>query len=68
MEMEAGTAALYRVVKISANDIEFQLHVDGRPTMVEGRKRVRKSPGALRGVKVRKVPVDPLGNILPAND
>jgi CRISPR-associated endonuclease Csn1 len=68
MEIEPGKAALYRVVKISAGDIEFQLHCDGRPTIFEGRKRVRKSPGALQGVKARKVAVDPLGNILPAHD
>jgi CRISPR-associated endonuclease Csn1 len=68
MEIEPGRAALYRVVKISAGDIEFQLHCDGRPTIFEGRKRVRKSPGALQGVKARKVAVDPLGNILPAHD
>ena len=69
MDIEPGEAALYRVVKISANDIEFQLHCDGRPTMVDGRKRVRiHSPRALQGVKARKVAVDPLGNILPAHD
>ena len=69
LEIEPGKASLYRVVGISGNDIEFHLHSDARPTMVEGRKRVRiRSARALQGVKARKVAVDPLGNILPAND
>ena len=69
MEIEPGKAALYRVVSISDNDIEFHLHSDARLTMVKGRKRVRiRSPRAMQGVKARKVAVDPLGNILPAND
>jgi hypothetical protein len=69
MELEPGKAALYRVDSISANDIEFHLHYDARLTTVKGRKRVRiRSPRALQGAKARKVAVDPLGNILPAND
>jgi hypothetical protein len=69
MEYEPGNRCLYRVVGISEGDIEFHLHTDARPTMMEGRKRVRcRSPGALLRAKARKVVVDPLGNILPAND
>ena len=69
MEFEPGRAALYRVDSISENDIEFHLHYDARLTTVKGRKRVRiRSPRALQRVKARKVAVDPLGNILPAND
>ena len=46
MEYDRGNVALYRVVGISEGDIEFHLHTDVRPTMMEGRKRVRcRSPG-----------------------
>lgn len=68
MEHEPGKRKLYRVVGISVGDIEFHLHTDGRPTMVEGRERVRGGPAKLFKAKARKVVVDPLGNILPAND
>ena len=68
MEDETGERKLYRVVGISEGDIEFHLHTDARPTMMEGRKRVRGSPAKLFKAKARKVVIDPLGNILPAND
>ena len=44
MEYERGERKLYRVAGISEGDIEFHLHTDARPTMMEGRKRVRCSP------------------------
>ena len=69
MEYEPGEPKLYRVDSISKGDYEFHLHTDARPTNMEGRKRVRaRSPESLRKAKARKVAVDPLGNILPAND
>lgn len=68
MEIEHGKRQLYRLVAMSDDDFEFHLHTDGRPTIVEGRKRIRCSAEKLRKCKARKVAVDPLGNILPAND
>ena len=68
MEYEPGEQRLYRVVGISEGDMEFHLHTDARPTMMEGRKRVRGGPARLFKAKARKVVIDPLGNVLPAND
>jgi CRISPR-associated endonuclease Csn1 len=71
MEMEPGYRKLYRVTVISGNQVEFRLHSDARPITilkkVQG-ARVRCSPGKLRKALARKVALDPLGNILPAND
>lgn len=68
MEYEPGERKLYRVAGISDGDIEFHLHTDARPTMMKERNRVRGGPNKLFKAKARKVVVDPLGNILPAND
>jgi len=71
MEHEEGKPQLYRVVGISAKVLEFRLHTDARATTLLrriSRARVTRSPGALREAKARKVAVDPLGNVLPAND
>ncbi len=69
MEFEAGSRCLYRVVGVSEGDIEFHLHTDARPTNIGGRKRVRiRNADRFRRASARKVTVDPLGNILPAND
>jgi CRISPR-associated endonuclease Csn1 len=68
MEYERGKRDLYRVAVITEGQIEFRLHTDARPIKVEGRKRVRKSPGQLLKIHARKVTVDPLGKILPAHD
>jgi CRISPR-associated endonuclease Csn1 len=64
-----GARSLFRVVSVSKGDIEFHLHTDARPTIVKGRKRIRvRSPSSLLKANARKVTVDPLGNVLPAND
>ena len=62
---------LFRVTVISDGQLEFVYHLDARP-ITERKKipgaRIRCSPNALWKQKARKVVVDPLGNILPAND
>jgi len=71
MEHEPGQSHLYRVVVISQGQLEFRLHTDARPITVLKKmpgSRVRRSPDSLRKPKARKVAVDPLGNVLPAND
>lgn len=68
MEYDPGERKVYRVTGISDGDIEFHLHTDARLTKMEGRTRVRGGPARLFKAKARKVVVDPLGNILPAND
>lgn len=71
MEHEEGMPQLYRVESISEKVLEFRLHVDARPSTVlrkMSKARITRSPGALLSAKARKVTVDPLGNILPAND
>ena len=68
MEHQPGERALYRVDGISNEEIEFHLHTDARPVKMAGRKRVRPSPGRLLKAIARKVTIDPLGNVFPAND
>lgn len=73
MEHEAGTPRLYRAVVISRDNVEFRLHSDARPNSILRRKedssgRVRRAVDSLRKAKARKVVVDLLGNVLPAND
>lgn len=71
MEHEKGMPQLYRVEAISEKVLEFRLHVDARPSTVVrkmSKARITRSPGALLSANARKVTVDPLGNILPAND
>jgi len=71
MEHEAGKRQLYRVLGISAKVIEFSLHADARPSTVVRkipRARITRSAGALLDVHARKVSIDPLGNVFPAND
>ena len=71
MDNNAGGRSLYRVTVISGNQIEFRLHTDARPITILKKiqgARVRCGPSALMRAKARKVVVDPLGNILPAND
>jgi CRISPR-associated endonuclease Csn1 len=71
MEHETGKIQLFRVAVISHGRLEFRLHNDARPiTLVKkiSGGRVRRSPDALRKARTRKVVVDPLGNVLPAND
>jgi CRISPR-associated endonuclease Csn1 len=71
MEHEHGKRQLFRVTGTSDNEVEFRLHTDARrSTIVKKIKgaRVRRSPGSLQDASARKVTVDPLGNILPAND
>ncbi|HLA85148.1 MAG TPA: type II CRISPR RNA-guided endonuclease Cas9 [Thermoguttaceae bacterium] len=71
MEHQTGVRQLFRVVVISEGKIEFHLHSDARPTTLLKKtpgSRVTRSPGSLFKINARKVTVDPLGNILPAND
>jgi len=71
MEHEPGKRQLYRGSVITNDQIEFRLHTDARPTTLLKKlagARVRRSPGKLLEVKARKVVIDPLGNVLPAND
>lgn len=73
MEHERGKMQLYRVVVISGSQVEFRLHTDARPGTLLRQKeysagRVRRSVDSLRKAKARKVAVDPLGNVFPAND
>lgn len=61
---------LFRVLSISAKEIECVLHTDARPSKVlrVGGGRMRPSPARLKSLGARKVTVSPLGEILPAND
>jgi hypothetical protein len=65
---------LVRVKGISHKKVEFRLHTDGRPNNLMrdktkgGRAGLSLAADSLRKAKARKVVVDPLGNILPAND
>lgn len=63
---------LYRVTGISEGEIAFVLHTDARPAKLRrgaGERRVRaRSAGDLLRFDARKVLIDPLGNVLPAND
>jgi len=61
---------LYRITTVSAGDHWFVLHCDARPQMLRKEQKVLIRSGAdkLRKWGARKVTVDPLGNILPAND
>ncbi|OHB66451.1 MAG: type II CRISPR RNA-guided endonuclease Cas9 [Planctomycetes bacterium RBG_13_63_9] len=73
MEHEPEKPRLYRVASISGKNVEFRLHCDARPIILLRQKeysagRVRRSADSLRMAKARKVAVDPLGNIFPAND
>ncbi|HUT90711.1 MAG TPA: type II CRISPR RNA-guided endonuclease Cas9 [Thermoguttaceae bacterium] len=70
MAHKGGNEGLYRVTGISEKEVEFVLHYDARPTKVRRKAgpRVRGGPDQLREWGARKVAVDPLGNILPAND
>ncbi|MBN2473376.1 MAG: type II CRISPR RNA-guided endonuclease Cas9 [Pirellulales bacterium] len=73
MEHEGGKRQIYRVSVISGGQVEFRLHSDARPdTLLRQREhssgRVRRSIESLRKADARKVAVDPLGNVFPAND
>ncbi len=71
MDDEQGNRALYRIVSIWQQRVEFRLHTDARPSTIIGKTpkgRVTRSPAQMRECNARKVVVDPLGNVLPAND
>ena len=68
---------LYRVTDVSQSKngsvgMEFVLHCDARPITLRKKigksARIRGGPDTIRKWDARKVTVDPLGNILPAND
>jgi hypothetical protein len=53
--------------------MQFRLHTDARPItllrkMKGGFVGLTKTADTLRKAKARKVVIDPLGNVLPAND
>ncbi|MEN6458245.1 MAG: type II CRISPR RNA-guided endonuclease Cas9 [Thermoguttaceae bacterium] len=63
--------ALFRAVSVWQERVEFRLHTDARPGTIIAKTpkgRVTRSPEQLRQCKARKVVIDPLGNVLPAND
>ena len=70
MRFEGDDERLYRVTGITQSEVEFVLHCDARPITVRKKEgeRIRCKPGRLMNSGARKVTVDPLGNILPAND
>ncbi len=70
MKFDSEVERLYRVTVITQAEVEFVLHSDARPITVRKKEggRVRCAPGRLKECGARKVTVDPLGNILPAND
>jgi CRISPR-associated endonuclease Csn1 len=73
MDDKAGNRCLYRIVVITEKEIEFRLQTDARPDTLLRQKehsggRVRRSLGGLLDAHARKVAVDPLGNVFPAND
>lgn len=71
--VENDVSRLYRVIAISDGEVEIRLHTDARPSTLlkktpGARAGKRPSPARLFEAKARKVVVDPLGNVLPAND
>lgn len=60
-----GAAKLFRVQSISAGDIEFRLHADGRTTdeINKAKQRVRAGGDKLRRLRARKVHVTHLGEV-----
>ncbi len=71
MEHEEGKTRICRVTVISAGRLEFVLHSDARPITVRKRikgARIHAAPDKLRKSGARKVSIDPLGSVLPAND
>ena len=70
MRFDGEVERLYRVTAISQDEIEFVLHTDARPITVRKKEggRIRCKRGRLKESGARKVSVDPLGKILPAND
>lgn len=70
MDYDGQGEKLYRVKVISDREVELVLHNDARTDKQrrEDRDRVRCTPDKLRKCGARKVTVDPLGNVFPAND
>lgn len=73
LDDDQGGRRLVRGTVISGKIVEFRLHTDARPiTLLRktkgGRAGLSMPVNSLRKAKARKVVVDPLGNILPAND
>jgi len=73
LEDDDGNRRVVRVTVLSGKIVEFRLHTDARPiTLLRqtkgGRAGLSKPVDSLRKAKARKVVVDPLGNVLKAND
>ena len=73
LDNEDDTRILYRVSKLSANEIQLWEHWQANPNELEDRKggdfgnRIRSADN-LRKRNCRKVCISPLGEIVPAND
>jgi CRISPR-associated endonuclease Csn1 len=70
---ENGEKRLVRINVITGNVVFFRLHNDSRPVTILRKTKggfvgLTKAADALRKAKARKVVVDPLGNIIAAND
>lgn len=61
-----GKRAIYRVMNVSAGDIQLQLHSDARDskTLIAEKARIRVSGDKLRKLKAVKVDVGPLGDVV----
>ncbi|HUT14028.1 MAG TPA: type II CRISPR RNA-guided endonuclease Cas9 [Thermoguttaceae bacterium] len=73
LDGDNGQRRLVRVTVISGKKVEYRLHNDARPItllrQVEGgRAGLSLSADSLRKANARKVAIDPLGNVFPAND
>jgi CRISPR-associated endonuclease Csn1 len=72
LDGDNGNRRLVRVVVISGKNVEFRVHNDARPSKMMrekgGRAGLAFPVNSLRKAKARKVTVDPLGNVVPAND
>jgi CRISPR-associated endonuclease Csn1 len=74
LDDDNGGRRLVRVTVISGQKVEFRLHTDARSNKLlrdkekGGRAGLSMPVNSLRKAKARKVVIDPLGNILPAND
>jgi len=68
MPDETGDCRLYRVLNLSAGDIEVRLHYDGRTSdeVKKAKQRVRVGAGAMLERRFRKVSVSPTGLLTDA--
>lgn len=65
---EGAAARYFRVQKIRADDKRIQLREHKAATTDDKEEQILKHPDALRILKMKKVMIDPIGRITPAND